>query len=286
MIVVSTNSSVGLSSKLSASMGSTVAPCITRRFPDGELYVRIDADLKEQDVVVVGSTRTDSDVLETLFLLTAARENGARTVRAVIPYYGYARQHMIYKPGESISSKAILKTMENWCDEIISVELHDLETAGYSSKTFVNLSVIGSIADHFSNKKVDYVISPDDGGFERAGKVGEILDCSALYIDKKRIDSTTVEMILPEVDYKGRNVLLIDDIISTGGTIMKAIALLRSRGVSKIFVTAVHGVFASGSQSRISAICDGLAVTDTIESNFSTISVASDIARFLKEEKK
>ena len=282
MIVVSSNSSVGLSSKLSASLGSVLSPCITRRFPDGELYVRIDANLMDQEVVVVGNTRSDPDFLETLFLLNAARENGARSVKAVIPYYGYARQHMIYKPGESISSRAVLRTLENWCDEIISVELHDPETASYAQKPFRNISVNQTIANYFRSRSIDFVMSPDDGGFDRAKKVGDLLNCRALYIDKRRIDSMTVDMKLPEVDFKGKNVLLVDDIISTGGTIMKAIALLRTRKVSKIFVTAVHGVFASGSQSRIAAICDGLCVTDTIESNFSAISVADDIAGVLK----
>lgn len=282
MIVVSSDSSVGLSSKLSASLGSVLSPCITRRFPDGELYVRIDANLRHEDVVVVGNTRSDSDFLETLFLVNAARENGADTVRAVIPYYGYARQHMIYKPGESISSKAVLRTLENWCDEILSVELHDPETAGFALKPFRNITVNETIANYFRNRSINFVLSPDDGGLDRAKKVGDLLKCQSLFIDKRRIDSNTVDMKLPEVDFQGKNVLLIDDIISTGGTIMKAIALLRTRKVSKIFVTAVHGVFASGSQSRIAAICDGLCVTDTIESNFSAISVADDIARVLK----
>jgi ribose-phosphate pyrophosphokinase len=281
MLIVASNSSIGLARKLSAILGVKLSGCSTRRFPDGELYVRIESDLRGQDVVVIGNTRSDSDILETLFLLNSSRENGASTVKLIIPYYGYARQHMIYKPGESVSSRAILKTMENWADEIICVEIHDTATVGFATKPFTNVEVIDSLAEFFKGKKIDLVISPDDGGFSRAQKLAGLIGSRALFIEKKRIDSRTVQMSLPEGTFSGKNILLVDDIISTGGTIIKAIGLLRAKSAGQIFVTAIHGVFASGSQSQISAASDGLWVTDTIDGEFSSISVARDLAKVL-----
>ena len=281
MLIVASNSSIGLARKLAGILGVKLSGCSTRRFPDGELYVRIEADLKDQDVVVVGNTGSDSDIIETLFLLNASRENGARSVKVVIPYYGYARQHMIYKAGESVSSRAILRTIENWADEILCVEIHDLATAGYAVKPFINVEAIDSLAEFFKDRDIDMVISPDDGGLERATRLAKLIGSEALFIEKKRVDSKNVIMSLPERDFSGKNILLVDDIISTGGTILKAINLLRSKSASQIFVTAVHGVFASGSQSQISALSDGLWVTDTIEGEFSSISVAKDLAKAL-----
>lgn len=282
MIIVPASSSLGLASKVAKEMGSALAETESKRFPDGEMYVRIATDLKGAEVAVVGNTRSDSDVLELMLLLNAAREAGASGVTAVLPYFGYSRQHMIYRPGEPVSSKVLTKALENFSDRIICVEIHDEETIGFANHPFRNISVIGTSSEYFRDRKIDLVLSPDDGGYERAKKMAGILSIPAYYIDKKRIDSRTVEMHLPDVDFKGKSVLLVDDIISTGGTIIKAAKLLKDSGASKISVSAVHGIFARDSDRNIEPLVDHLAVSDTIEGSHSLISVAGDISRALK----
>lgn len=281
MIIVPSSSSVKLASSIARFSGSTLSEVERKRFPDGEMYVRILADTLNSDVAVVGNTRSDSDILEILLLLNAAREGGSRKVVAVIPYFGYARQHMRYKDGEPVSSKVITQALDSNCDEILCVEIHDEQTLKFSSRPFRNLSAIKDMSQHFLGKSVDYVISPDDGGYDRARKMAELMGTRSAYIYKKRIDSRTVDMRLPDLDFNGKSILLVDDIISTGGTIIKAVKLLREAGAARISVSAVHGVFARDSDKIISSSVDELVVSDTIDGPFSAVSLAETIAKSL-----
>ena len=281
MIIVPASSSLGLAAKVAKEMGATLADVERRRFPDGEMYVRILTDTKGAEVAVIGNTRSDADFVELLFLLNAAREAGASHVTAVLPYFGYSRQHMVYKPGEPVSSKVMTRAIENFSDRIICVEMHDEETIGFASHPLDNLSVIRTSSEYFRDMKIDLILSPDDGGYGRAKKMAEILSIPAYYINKKRIDARTVEMHLPEIDFSGKSILIVDDIISTGGTIIKAVKLLKDNGASRISVSAVHGVFAKDSDKIIEPLVDLLAVSDTIDGDHSLISVAGDISRAL-----
>ena len=272
---------MGLAAKVAKEMGATLADVERKRFPDGEMYVRILTDTKGAEVAVIGNTRSDADFVELLFLLNAAREAGASHVTAVLPYFGYSRQHMVYKPGEPVSSKVMTRAIENFSDRIICVEMHDEETIGFASHPLDNLSVIRTSSEYFRNMKIDLILSPDDGGYGRAKKMAEILSIPAYYINKKRIDAKTVEMHLPEIDFSGKSILIVDDIISTGGTIIKAVKLLKDNGASRISVSAVHGVFAKDSDKIIEPLVDLLAVSDTIDGDHSLISVAGDISRAL-----
>ncbi len=282
MLVVSSSSSETLASKLSELLHSKLSEVERKRFPDGEMYVRVLADMKGEKVAVIGSTKNDADLIELLLLLNACREAGAGKIIAVVPYFGYARQHRTYNDGEPVSSKVMTKCIEQFSDEIICVEIHDEETLTFASKPFRNISVIDTMSKHFLGQKIDYVLAPDDGAFDRAQKMAEIIGTRAYYIDKKRIDSKTVDMHLPNLEYTGKSVLLVDDIISTGGTIIRAVNLLKDRGVSKISVSAVHGVFARESDKTITSLVDDLVVSDTIEGPNSTVSVAENISRSLR----
>lgn len=277
MIVVPCSSSESLAKKVANELGAVVSDVERRRFPDGEMYVRISEELTGNDVAVVGSIRSDSDFLELLLLLDASREGGARKITAVLPYFGYSRQHRIYHPGEPVSSKVITKSIESFADAIVAVELHDPETMTFTNKPFANISVINSTSEYFVDRDLDLIMSPDDGGYDRARKMADVIGIPSYYIEKTRVDSKTVKMKLPDVDFRGKNILIVDDMISTGGTIIKAANLLREHGAAKISVCAVHGVFALESARKIEEAVDSLEVTDTIAGEYSTVSVAKDI---------
>ncbi len=281
MYIVPSSTAYGLSEKLASILSADISEVERKRFPDNEMYVRVKEDISGQDVMVIGNTKNDSDLIEYLLLLNAVREEDPKSLTAIIPYFGYARQHMRYHSGEPISSKVFTEAISEYADRIISVELHNDQTIKYSKVPFINIKIMNPIYQYFKNGDIDYIISPDDGGYERARNLANKLGVESYYINKKRINSNTVQMDLPNVNYKNKNVLLVDDIISTGGTIIRASQMLKDRGVNQIGVCAVHGIFAGNSDKKISDIATNLIVTDTIESKYSKITIAGEIASAL-----
>ncbi len=284
MYIVPSSTAYNVSRKLASIFSCNVSGVVRKRFPDNEMYLKIIDDISGEDVLLVGNTRSDSDIIEYLLLLDAIKEEEPKSITAVIPFFGYARQHMRYNNGEPVSSKVFTKAVNQYADSIITVELHDEQTLDYSDVPFTDIKIIEPIYSYFKNKSIDFVMSPDDGGYERAKIMGDKLGIPAYYIDKKRIDSTTVKMVLPEEDYMNKNVLLLDDIISTGGTIMKASKLIRQSGARNIYACAIHGVFANDSNEKIEKYVNELAVTDTIETKYSNITVSEEIAASLKSK--
>ncbi|MCL5803380.1 MAG: ribose-phosphate diphosphokinase [Thermoplasmataceae archaeon] len=282
MKIISSSSSRELSLKIAVELKCDLLDIERKRFPDGEMYIRILGDFRGEDIVAVGNTRNDAEIIEFLLMLNAAKENGAGRVIAVIPYFGYARQHMIYKSGEPISSMVMLKSVENFCDSLIVVEIHDLGTARFSRKGLRNVKIVKPLVDYYSDKKIDYVVSPDDGGLERARELSGFLNAKSFNIDKKRIDSRTVTMTVPDIDVAGKNIVLLDDMISTGGTIIKATNMLKERGADKVYVSAIHGIFANGSYNEISSITQDIVITDTIFGKWSKITVAREVAEAVR----
>ncbi len=282
MKILSLPSSMGLASKIAKYMNCDMADYKSSRFPDNEIYTKIDTPLDEEDVIVIGNTNTDSNIISYLLLLDAAKEQNPKKLIALIPYFGYARQHKVYNKGEAIASKVLAKSIANFADAIIAIELHDEQTLSYISKPFENLKIKNPIYNFFKDKSIDYVVSPDDGGYARSLDMAKLLGCNAYYIDKKRLDANTVEMKLPEVNFNKKNVLLLDDMISTGNTMLSAIDLISDKGANNIYCCAIHGIFAGGSDSKIKDKIDELVVTDTIESEYSKLSVAADVAEYLK----
>ncbi len=284
MIIVPTTPSTKVAKGLGEKLNAEVASKSVRRFPDGELYVRIGSEMSGKDVAVVGSTRTDENIIEMMFTLNAAREALPRRLIAVVPYFGYSRQHRLYNSGEAVSSKVMAQAISQYVDKLYAVELHDEQTLTYSQKPFENIQIIKSVAKHFKNHGIDYVVSPDDGGADRAKALSEILGVPSFHLEKVRLDDRTVQMEVPDIEIRNKKVLLVDDIISTGGTIMRSAGIMREKGASKVYMSAVHGIFTNHSDEKIREMADEIAVTDTIESEFSSISVAEEVAERLRRD--
>ena len=284
MILLTSNKPTSLHTGIANQLGATIGNVETRQFPDKEIYLRIQEDLKDQNVLVVQSMRTERDFLELLFLLEAARSMEPARIYLLFPYFEYARQHMRYNIGEPISSKVIVEAVTPYVDALYSIDIHNEETLEFSPKPFNNFEITDSIVKHYKEKDISFVVSPDDGGYNRAMRIGKVLGSTAFHLDKKRENDSTVKVVMNDIlDIYGRNILLIDDIISTGGTILQSIDLLKRRKVNKIYVCAVHGVFANRCDETISFSTSGLSVTNTIESIFSSIDVSEEISNKLKE---
>ncbi len=274
MKVVPCPSSPLLAKRIAEELGTTLTTVNYKKFPDGELYVRVDG--KSDEYIVVGSINS-SDDLAVLLLLSDVLED----VKLVVPYMGYARQDKVFIEGESVSIRALAKLLESWASEIITVNIHSKEAESHFRK-LKNLDAMPLIGERYSNKDV-VMVSPDRGSLERVKVAAEVSGCEYDYLEKTRIDATTVEIKPKEMDVEGKNVVIVDDIISTGGTVVEATKKLMQLGAKSVEAACVHAVLADF--AAIKLFCAGIRdiiATDTVEGVFSKISVAGIIAKNLR----
>ena len=283
MYILSSSGNEDFSTALSNVLGCSVVSQEKRRFPDGEQYIRVTGDLEEEDVIVVVNGRNEISFFESLLSLEAVRGLKPRSIIAFMPYFSYARQHMRYMDGEAVSAKVVLDSLSLYADCIVSVDVHDSSVSKLSRLPFRNILVYDSISRYYSALGIDIVISPDDGGVERAAEIGKSLGVKSANFEKVRIDSRRVEMKIPDdLSLEKKNILILDDIISTGGTIMKSVDIARDHEPGKIFVCGIHGIFVNGVDEKISSRVDDLAVTNTVKGRYSKIDVTREVASSLK----
>ncbi|WP_297508163.1 ribose-phosphate diphosphokinase [Thermococcus sp.] len=259
-------------------LGAEIIEVELRKFPDGEKYVRVMGSGSEATVVSSTFYPQDERILELLLIGDALRERGFEKLRAVVPYFAYSRQDRVVKEGEPVSVRAVMRALGLYYDELYVVDIHNPRTLSYFPGKAINVSPARAIAEYFGEKLGEgLVLAPDKGALGRAKAVAELLGVEYSHFEKRRISPTEVEMRPVEVDVRGKNVLIVDDIISTGGTMIKASSILRKLGAGRIFVGVTHGVFAEGAIERVSKAVDELAVTNTIPTPVSRISIVPEI---------
>jgi ribose-phosphate pyrophosphokinase len=258
-----------------------------KRFPDGELYIRLRDEIQEEDIILVQSTYPDENAVEFLLLARLARDVGARSIIGVIPYYGYARQDRVFKDGESFSARTMAHHLQLDLDHVICVNLHKEATLSEFStvKTASNVSVMSTIGEFMKTANVDLVLSPDKGAIGYAKEAAIVTGCDFDNLEKTRIDGTKVVMTPKELNVEGKIVCIVDDIIATGGTIQRAQETLRDQGAKEVYACCAHGLFTGGGKERLEPILDGLFSSDTIENPTSAFSAAVPIAQKIKEIK-
>jgi ribose-phosphate pyrophosphokinase len=285
MHVIGGTASTSLAERISRELGNApFAIPFTKRFPDGEMYVRVGGRLEGEDVVVVQSTRTDQDLVELLLLEDAVREAGARRVFVVVPYFGYARQDRRFFPGEPVSARTFCRHVELDADGVVTVDLHSSQTLSHFTKPAFEASGIPAIARLLRERPIDLLVSPDRGGIDRARRMAQLLEKPWFALEKKRIDSEHVELSLPaqlDAPIEGKHVVVVDDVISTGGTIVEAAKLLKKHQVGAISAACTHGLFLRDAFERIKAVTDEVFSTDTLGNPAEKASVAPDIAQIL-----
>ena len=281
MIVVGGSASQKLSASLAKATNAKLAKVEIKRFPDGECYVRIDEQLKGQHVVVVQTTYPDPNLVELFILLDAAREMGPAKITTVVPYFGYARQDKKFKDGEAISARAFVKLINSCTDEFVSVDIHAPKILTNFTIPNTNVSVMKSFGEFFKDKGVNLVLAPDKGALDRANTVATVLKCPWDHLEKTRIDGSTVKMAPKALDAKGKIVAIVDDIIATGGTIIKATEALKAQGALKVFAACAHGLYTSNALDRLTPVCDAVYSADTLENPTSKVSAATAIAEHL-----
>ena len=284
MYVISGTASASIANDLSKILQVPCAEIISKRFPDNEFYVRIIENIKNENVVIVQTTFPDPNLVELFLLQNAAEEAGAKKIIVVIPYYGYARQDTLFQQGEAISAKAIAGLISLNADEVITVDPHKEHILDFFSTKAQSCTAVPELAEYLKQKKLDLILAPDKGALSRAKQASNIIGCDFDYMEKTRIDGTTVEIKPKNLDAQNKNVGIIDDIISTGGTMAKSIKELKRQGAKKVYVSCTHGLFAGDAVKKLSSAgCDEIIATDTIHSTYSTVKAALSIAPLIKE---
>jgi ribose-phosphate pyrophosphokinase len=279
MIVVGGSSSRKLADDLAKELGTGLLQATSKRFPDGECYVRLETEEIDKEVVIVQNSHPDDMLVELLLLQDAAVRLGAERITNVIPYFGYARQDKLFNKGEAVSAQVMVGHIEMRAKKVITVDIHSAETLDWFKKAKgVDVHATSCIGSFFSNAGIDLVLAPDEGAVERAEGVAKILGSDWDHLVKTRLSGTEVRMAPKRLDVKGRSVLIVDDIISTGGTIEAATRQLRSLGARRVVAVCTHGLFTMGALERLKKCCDRVLSTNTLENEVSEISVAPAIA--------
>lgn len=282
MLIIGGPASQLLAARTAAELG--LAPVVSEftRFPDNEQYLRIRADVDGEDVVIIQSTTTDADFFALHQLIDAC--GTAKSVTVVIPYMGYARQDKCFNEGEPISARAAAKTIS--ADRVFTVNIHESTVLDHFACPAKDLDASPLIGRYIADLGLDrpLLIAPDHGVEDMVKRVAAGLNLDCDVFDKTRLSGDSVVIQTKNMDIKGRDVVLIDDMIATGGTMVEAIKLLRENGAKDVYLACVHPVLARNAVLRLyNAGVKDIMSTDTIEKIQSRISVASIIADAVRE---
>jgi ribose-phosphate pyrophosphokinase len=283
MIIVSGSASVSLSKTLADELGIKLGKVESRRFPDDECYVRVHDNLDGEEVVLVQTTYPDEKIIELFLLQDAIKEYNIEKLTTAIPYYGYARQDKKFNDGEPISAKTLAEHIQLSCDKIITVDIHEESILDWFKIPAKNISGMPQLGVYLKNLDPDIIIAPDKGAQDLARIVAEVIGCRWDYLEKTRIDGETVEMKAKNLTVSGKKVAIVDDIIATGGTIVKATEYLKSQGATEVYAACTHGLFTKNALPRLQNVCDQVISTDTIENETSVVSVATEVAKEIKK---
>jgi ribose-phosphate pyrophosphokinase len=243
--------------------------CSIRTFSDGEIWVKYNENIRGSDVFIVQSTMPPSDnLLELLIMIDAAKRASASRVTAVIPYFGYARQDRKDQPRVSITAKLIANLITKaGADRVITMDLHASQIQGFFDIPVDHLYGSAVFMNKFRRLKIPNlaVASPDVGGIKMARAYAKRLHAELILIDKRRPRPNVAEVMNIIGEAKGKNILIIDDLIDTGGTFVQAVNALKSKGAKDIYGACTHAVFSGESMGKINeSDLKKLYVSDTL----------------------
>lgn len=254
--VFSGNANRQLAEKISEELGAPLGCCEVGQFSDGEIFVNIDETVRGHDVFFIQPTCSpvNDNLMEALILMDAFKRASAGRINAVIPYYGYARQDRKTKAREPITAKLVADLLTvSGADRVVSMDLHAGQIQGYFNIPVDHLSGVPILAEYFKHivDRETVIVSPDLGGVTRARNFANLLDLPIAIIEKRRPKANVSEVMNVIGDIEGKNVVIVDDIIDTAGTITKAAKVLKNFGAKSVYACATHAVLSGPAVERI-----------------------------------
>ncbi|MDC6482522.1 ribose-phosphate pyrophosphokinase [Pelagibacteraceae bacterium] len=275
MKILSGTSNPRLSKEISKKLKSKLVNTNIKRFADGEIYIEINENIRGNSVFVIQSTSNpaNDNIMELLLCIDALRRSSAKNITAVIPYFGYARQDRKVAPRTSISAKVVSNLITNaGANRIVTVDLHAGQIQGFFDIPVDNLFTTPLFARYIKKKfksKNLVCVSPDVGGVQRTRGLATKIKADLAIIDKRRPapGKSQVMNIIGEV--KGKNCIIVDDIIDSGGTIVNAVEALKKAGAIDVYVFITHAVLSGEAAEKIKkSKIKKLIITDTIDNSF------------------
>ncbi|HVN48829.1 MAG TPA: ribose-phosphate pyrophosphokinase [Bacteroidota bacterium] len=269
LMIFSGRSNRPLAEKICADAAIPLGNAIIQSFSDGELWVKYSQNIRGADVFIVQSTQAPAEnIMELLMLIDAAKRSSAKRVTAVIPYYGYARQDRKDQPRVSISAKLVANLLtEAGADRVVTMDLHTPQIQGFFDIPMDHLYSSVVLVDYFRKKDMsNFVIaSPDVGSIKMARSYAKRLECDLAVIDKRRPRPNEAQVMNIIGSVEGKNVLIVDDLLDTGGTFVNAAQALKDNGALEIYGACTHPILSGKAYERLEeSVVSKLIVTDTI----------------------
>ncbi len=254
------NANPELAQEICDYIGINLGKSDVKTFSDGEIALSLNESVRGADVFIIQPTSSpvNDNLMELLIMIDAARRASARRITAVLPYYGYARQDRKARAREPITAKLVANLLvEAGARRVLGMDLHAAQIQGFFDVPFDHLLAEPILADYFKCLDLEntVVVSPDMGGVTRARRLAERLHVPIAIIDKRRPMPNVCEIMNLIGDVKGKNVLMIDDIIDTAGTIVGAAEALKEQGAGDIFICCSHPVLSGPAIERIENSC-------------------------------
>jgi ribose-phosphate pyrophosphokinase len=269
MILLSGTANLPLAERIAKRLGGVLCDVTVKRFADGEIFVRIDENVRGRDVFIVQSTAPPAEnIVELLLLIDAAARASAARVTAVVPYYGYARQDRKDQPRVAIGAKLMANLITTaGADRVVSVDLHQHQLQAFFDIPVDHLYALPVFGEHYDAMDLDplVVVAGDVGAAKMARGYARRLGGEIAMIDKRRPEHNVAEVVTVVGDVDGKNCLIPDDMIDTGGTMAGAVLALKEQGARDIYICATHPLLSGPAVERLSELpVKEVAVTDTV----------------------
>ena len=272
MKIIACNSNKVLAEAITSYIGVKLADAVIRKFADGEIFVKINENIRGEDIFIIQSTSppVNDNLMELLITIDAARRASAKRITAVIPYFGYARQDRKDEGRTAISAKLIANLITSaGVNRVLTTDLHAGQIQGFFDIPLDNLFSVNELIKDMKEKTIGKnlaIVSPDSGGVVRARAFAKRINASLVIIDKRRERAGESEVMNIIGEVKNKTCILLDDIVDSGGTLCSASKALKDNGAKEIYSYIVHGVLSGNSLEKIeNSEIKELVLTDSIE---------------------